>query len=290
MSTHFLTPTRRAQLRVGAAGRDFLVAGDGVYRLTQFMGLPIPYQLARCEIRGLAPLAPIIFSGLQQEEATIPIADLPFAPSYHILADAPLPPCDPARIFQYVVAREGVFVQASNAALDLLLPISQPCVLPGLASVTPVVRWKYPPVDEGVVEDLLARARAAKDVQGAFVEKLFYLTWDASVGWIIHEPEQEQTATSVRPLAADPICVEAPLQGHSHHVMAAYFSHTDDQDEVTNGGFCVYFVLGRISSARAQIRVRVCLHGYVWEIPASYIFLLPDGIGDAVVGRDGGKA
>ena len=73
----------------------------------------------------------------------------------------------------------------------------------------------------------------------------------------------------------------ALIEGHSHHEMRAYFSPTDDHDELIHGGFKVYFVIGRIHE-KPQILTRVCVHGYSWEVPAATFFALPAGIEDCV--------
>lgn len=249
---------------------DFLIAGDGVYRLLRCFGMSIPFPLVLCEIRGLLPL-------LTPSDGTF---DGPFAPSYHVLTDAEVPPLDPSRIYQYVIGQEGVFLLAGCAGLEVLMPISAPSILPGLAKVSPSITWKYPLVNEIVVQDLFDRARAARDPQhGHMLERLFCLTWED--GWHIHEPEQVQSRTSVRATAWAEADETAIIEGHSHHDMRAYFSGIDDRDELVNGGFKVYFVLGRVHT-QPEIRIRICVHGYSWEVPASHFFTLPKGVVDCV--------
>jgi len=41
------------------------------------------------------------------------------------------------------------------------------------------------------------------------------------------------------------------------------------------------FVLGRIFE-QPEIRVRLCVHGYAWRLPASLVFELPAGVHDAL--------
>lgn len=248
---------------------DFLIAGDGVYRLLRCFGMSIPFPLVLCEIRGLLPLL------TPSDEAF----DGPFAPSYHVLTDSAPPPLDTSRIYQYVIGREGVFLLAGCAGLEVLMPISAPSTLPGLAKVSPSIKWKYPLVSDKLVQDLFDLARATRDIDGHMLERLFYLTWEG--GWHIHEPEQVQFATSVRATTWTEADEMAIIEGHSHHDMRAYFSSTDNQDELIHGGFKVYFVLGRVH-AQPQIRTRVCVHGYSWEVPASTFFTLPADIEDCV--------
>jgi len=263
---------------------DLIVAGDGVYSSVRCFGMSIPFPLVLCEIRGLLPLSSLLFRagfGLDAPSAVpylVKGVPLPFAPSHHVLTRPGLPAVDASRIYQYVIAREGVFLLAGCSGVEVLMPISAQTLLPGLVSVSPYVTWKYPLVGAGVVQDLLDRARVARDVErGHMLERLFYLTWEDD--WRVHEPEQVQSATCVKATAWSEADEMAIIEGHSHHDMRAYFSATDNRDEIINGGFKVYFVLGRIHE-QPQIRTRVCVHGYSWEVPADTFFTLPAGVED----------
>ena len=66
------------------------------------------------------------------------------------------------------------------------------------------------------------------------------------------------------------------IEIHSHHAMPARFSGTDDADET---GFRVYGVIGRLPE-QPEIRLRVGVYGYFWEVPASWALELPDGLRD----------
>jgi PRTRC genetic system protein A len=256
----------------------YIVAGDGIYKVLDCFGMRIPMPLVSCEIRGLLPLAPQLSSDVLaevSEEACL----FDFGPSYHILTEDNLPPIDPRRVYQYVVAREGVFLLTRGTGLEVLMPISLPCALPGLASASPGIRFSYPLVDENMVLTILERSKAAQDHTGTPIECLFYLTWEGM--WRLHEPEQDAGPGYVRAKQATLEYEVATLEGHSHHNMPAYFSHRDDQAEIRDGGFRVYFVLGRIFS-QPELRVRICVHGYAWEVPASYFFAVPAEITDCV--------
>jgi len=269
----------------------FLIAGDGVYGTMRYFGLSVPFPLALCEIRGLPPLYPWLASfGMADGTSNLEDAEmsLPFAPSYHILTpDSPVVPLpDPSRIFQYVIGGQGVFLLARSSSLEVLLPIAE-CRLPGLADVSPYVRCTHPPVPAALLLEIVERARAARGEHDQWLEMLFYLTWENGA-WQLHIPEQVQSPGSVRAAELSPAYVDAIVEGHSHHTMAAYFSRIDDGDELLNGGFRVYFVLGRIDT-HPEIRVRVCVHGYQWEVPANTLFTLPPEIHDCVAraGQEG---
>ncbi len=85
-----------------------------------------------------------------------------------------------------------------------------------------------------------------------------------------------------------PEYLAAVVEGHSHHLHRATFSHVDDKAEVRDGGFRVYFVLGNIFK-QPELRVRICVHGYEWEVPSRTFFTLPGEIVDCVA-REWGNA
>jgi hypothetical protein len=60
--------------------------------------------------------------------------------------------------------------------------------------------------------------------------------------------------------------------------MSAFFSDTDDAEE---NGFRIYSVIGKLKNNYLEIKVRVGLFGYFWNIPADSIFELPYFFTDA---------
>lgn len=255
-----------------------IIAGDGVYQTIHCAGASIPYLVAPCEIRGLLPLMTLLCLEDEETEETVrggafDLHALPFAPTYHLMEGTARPDLDTARIYQYVIASNGVFLLAGCPGIEVLMPISAPCAIPGLTPADPSIAWKYPRVGVEVVNDLFARAHAAKGE-----ERLFYLTFDQQ--WHVHEPEQDATGSRVRALSSSEADEMAPIEGHSHHDMLAFFSSTDNRDEIINGGFKVYFVLGRVHDDHPQIRVRVCVHGYSWGVSAHLFFALPEQVQD----------
>ncbi|MBA2681152.1 MAG: hypothetical protein H0U76_22480 [Ktedonobacteraceae bacterium] len=282
---HLFTPTATSLALIA----DYILAGDGIYGVLDRFGMRIPVPLVSCELRGLPPLAPWLHGTVDvaTEMQALP-EEFDFGPSYHILTeDHPLIPLlNTGRVYQYIIAREGVFLLAGCTGLEVLMPISHGCVLPGLASVTPDIRFSYPRVGEDIVLTILERSKAAQDDASNAIERLFYLLWEGQ--WHLHEPAQDAGREHVRAKQVTPEYLATCIEGHSHHSMRAYFSHGDNQAEVRDGGFRIYFVLGRIFS-HPELRVRICIHGYSWEIPASSFFVLPAGIADCVA-KEWGRA
>jgi hypothetical protein len=246
---------------------DLLLTRDGVSTVTHSFGLSIPFLRIACPLRGLAPLR------LFKKGTELGAPPLPCAPSYHILTDAALPPIDAQRLYQYVIAGNGVFVLARSQEVELCLPLLSRGTLPQLADVTPFVHFRYPRVGVEIVAALLARARAA-----GYNERLFCLLY-RDHAWQIHEPPQQATREQVHATTMTPEYLQASLVGHSHHEMDAYFSHGDDQDEMMQGWFKIFFVLGTIFTL-PHVWVRICAHGYCWDVDASIFFCVPAHVHD----------
>ena len=265
---------------------DYILAGDGVYGVMDCFGIRVPVPLLPCEVRGLPALFPWLRADFDLGEGALleacaPEELLPFGPSHHFLYDAScMPAADPGRLYQYVVGREGVFLLAGCPGLEVLMPISGLTALPGLARVTPYVSFTHPLIGEDTALQILAHARAARNDDGLPIEQLYFLLWQEGA-WRLVIPEQEANPSSVRAKEVTPEYLAAIVEGHSHHNYRANFSHRDDTAEIRDGGFRVYFVLGNIFK-QPEMRVRICVHGYEWEVPASYFFALPPTIVDCV--------
>lgn len=250
---------------------DFVLAREGIFTHKRLFGFLLPSLWLPCELRGLPPL--LTRSAALEAEVSL----CPPGPSYHILTPhTPLPGVDPTRLYQYVIAGNGVFVLARSRDVEACLPLAIGS-LPGLVSCTPGVHFLHPRVPARLVENLFARARAACLFEAQ--ERLFYLLWEG--GWRLHEPAQVATEWSVQANHATSESFTAALEGHSHHRASAFFSAGDDTSELDNGGCRLFFVLGRIVE-QPEILVRFCVHGYGWVLPASLFFEVPQGVRDAL--------
>jgi PRTRC genetic system protein A len=196
------------------------------------------------------------------------------------------PPPRLGSMFDYVLTASGLFLHASRESLEVCFPIGEAQVR-GLGSVEPLFNFRLPRVPEDLVRDLWTEAA---DYGFQKLETLFHLVWSPvypwNDGWELVTPEQDRRAGSCRPLEDGPGSSheKAIIEIHSHHSMKARFSPTDDQDET---GFRLYGVLGRLETY-PQIRLRVGVYGYFWEIPASWALDLPDGLLDCI--EEGGEA
>jgi PRTRC genetic system protein A len=201
--------------------------------------------------------------------------------TYLLMEQPDLPPM-PAPLV-YILAGNGVFLWGKRAGLEALIPVS-PCIVRGLFPVSPFVHLESGPIPMAHTSEMLAQARAARTAEGLPVEKLFYVWRAHALGWQVYVPPQEQLPTRVRAIIEEvdmEIYQQTLFEVHSHHLMPAYFSRTDNTDERT--AFRLLAVLGRIGEQQeAEVRVRVGIYGHFWEIPSDLVLERPLGLFDAL--------
>ena len=104
------------------------------------------------------------------------------------------------------------------------------------------------------------------------MEALVNVYWDrADRKYILHVPKQQATAVSVETDLADRPNETRYLHVmdvHSHNMMSARFSKTDDEDEQATR---LYMVIGRLDRYYPEIRCRFACGGQHVEIPAEQI-------------------
>lgn len=166
-----------------------------------------------------------------------------------------------------LVGLNGVFLQADRPVGRLTVPHT-PAVGPlhGLWPVAPGVRLRHGPLPL----PLLAAAVALfADVarREPPLELVALVVLDGG-RYVLHLPEQEPTPHRVEYLA--PAAWPVALALHSHHRMHAYFSRTDDRDEVAPG---LYGVVGRLDRPCPSLRLRAGIEGRFLSLAASDLFV-----------------
>ena len=201
------------------------------------------------------------------------LVTLPSMYGYQIAGEAPR---ERGVLFDYVLAGNGLFVRGAREGLSVCFPVSN-FEVRGLPELSASFELKHERVP-------LHQAQAMVGMSTHFAERgletLFHFTLDDQGHWRLHNPEQMRKPSSCRPMHDGPGSTyeRAFIEAHSHHSMRAYFSSVDNRDET---GFRIYAVMGELFK-EPRIRVRVGVYGHFWEIPAEWVFELPEGLSDCL--------
>ncbi len=187
----------------------------------------------------------------------------------HVHRGGPLPPLGPAP-YGYCVAANGLFARGESRYLRVLFPIARPVVpLRGLAPLSPCLYLKGPPLPAALLREVVADMRRQRAADGPMQEALYRFTCQGT-HVRVHRPAQQVTPVSVR--CAGDGGPEVLLELHSHGRAPAFWSATDDGDEL---GFRLYGVVGRLDQPVPEARLRVGLYGHFYPVPLRWPF--PEG-------------
>ena len=177
-----------------------------------------------------------------------------------VRAGAELPPARTG--ITYLWGRSGIFKRGVNQDLDLMIRIGDAPRLPGLAELAPHARYRCEPgpIPVTILDQILLHARCV-----GRCEQQYLVTWRGDRFEVLLPP-QEGSAGSVAYTV--PSGVPVLLDLHSHHEMPAFFSSTDDRDDL---GLSVSAVIGALHTDRPQIIARANIYGHRQRIPLSAI-------------------
>ena len=161
--------------------------------------------------------------------------------------------------YDYVLAGNGLFLEASSELLVARVQVSR-SVFRGLKPMEPLVQLRHGKLPPYLWD--LATSELLRDVSK---ERFVAVVWDGN-GYSLRIPEQDVSAGGVHGIERQPHTV---LDLHSHSGMPAYFSQTDDGDEV---GFQVYGVAGRLNRIRPEYTFRVGIYGEWGRIRFADVF------------------
>jgi PRTRC genetic system protein A len=174
----------------------------------------------------------------------------------------------PDCLYAYLLAGNGVFLNAKRPGLEVLIPVSITTIV-GLPALIPYVH-----LAQRIPKCLLLHALKLS-LNQLPNEVLFW--FNAKQYWIMQVPRQIACPSSVIPMESlDEMGTSALVDLHSHGLLPPFFSKADNQDEQ---GFRIYAVLGQIDKL-PSIRVRVGVYGNYFDLPASTVFELPEEIVD----------
>jgi PRTRC genetic system protein A len=174
-----------------------------------------------------------------------------------------LPPIAAAG-FEYVIAAGGLYIRAEDSRMEAMVQVA-PATLQGLAGVETYARLKIPRAPASLLYSIEASARRHLPA-----EQMYQLFWDGDE-WVCRAPSQLATPTSVQFAEAGAPVIDL----HSHGLMHAFFSQTDDQDEQ---GLRFYLVIGNLDTRHwSTILARVGVYGHHQYVPVDMLFQCPSG-------------
>lgn len=202
---------------------------------------------------------------------------LPSLAGYHVVRDAgPIPAIAEGHLYNYLLAGNGLFLQAERHELTVLMRIA-PAQVRGLPPLRSRLCVRFPRVPVDLVREMVqVAADAARDRSGG-LEVLLTLTFQEG-RWQLTQPPQEQTPSSVQlaPDADRAAVLEALIDVHSHPFPLRAFSGTDHESD--RGAFR-FAVLIADPADVPSLHARLCVYGAFLEVPPSLLFELPEELG-----------
>jgi len=159
--------------------------------------------------------------------------------------------------YNYILAANGLFIEASNPMLAARIPVSE-CEVRGLAPMKTKIALTYGSIPQHFFDMAFDTFLAAPDRER-------YVAVTAAAGYDFYVPVQDQGDASVVYEVGNSVVLDI----HSHAHMPAFFSHqTDDKDET---GLKLYAVVGRLNSTPV-VKLRVGVYGYFHSLTWRDVF------------------
>lgn len=170
-------------------------------------------------------------------------------------------------LYNYIMAANGIFVYSENEFFRVLMPLrwwrmdDERKTVRGLATLEPYFHLNSALVPDHILSWILESSRRAIPNEQLFFIQNFYTR-----KWVVKAPDQNVGLTFCQAIEAGQYY---PIEVHSHNIMPAFFSNTDNTEET---GLRIYAVLGKVTDPVAEIRVRVSVYGHYWTIPYEWVF------------------
>lgn len=182
------------------------------------------------------------------------------------------PPLPRGGVYTYRFAANGIFLCAESPRLSVRLCIHPfaPGTVRGLPTLEPFIRLHHPRIPSALLHRVIEDARTRRNSDEHLIEALYRVVLHPQgerIRFALLVPHQTANVGSVT--TDTPREDYACLELHTHGALPAFWSSTDDHDE---GGFGFYGVVGRLDHPRPDIRLRVGVYGYWWEVPLDVLF------------------
>ncbi len=157
------------------------------------------------------------------------------------------PEGSPGLFYNFILARNGIFIRAESPLIAATISIAGAEVR-GLSPLREEVKLKKGRIPKGLYELALSMLSADR-----YREKYLAITWEGE--YRLRVPMQAGEAGGVQ----YEVLPNTVLDIHSHGVMPAFFSSTDNLDEQ---GLRLYMVVGRLDKLIPEVKLRVGVYGY----------------------------
>lgn len=179
---------------------------------------------------------------------------------HHVYRGGELPPLA-THAYDYILAGNGLFKRARDWRITALVPVASLRVV-GLPDLSPVLQVRPGRIPDRLLRTVLGDARRHAR---AGREQLYQFHANGQ-RISLTRPAQHATGAKIAYRLDEQRGLLCDL--HSHHTMPAYFSPTDNRDEL---GFCFYAVIGNVLE-RPEILLRLGIHGDLVYVPATALF------------------
>jgi PRTRC genetic system protein A len=155
--------------------------------------------------------------------------------------------------FNYILAANGLFIEAENAIIAARVPVTE-CEVRGLAPMETKITLTYGSIPQCFFD-------LALDTFLADPDKEHYVAVTGSAGYHFYVPVQDNNGGTVVYEVGESVVLDL----HSHGHIGAFFSYQDNTDEK---GLKLYGVVGKLN-ATPVVKLRVGVYGYfktlVWK-------------------------
>lgn len=166
----------------------------------------------------------------------------------------------PGVFYDYVLASNGLFVQAGNELMAASVCIA-PAEVRGLEPLQEYVQLFHGKMPWYLYRLILNTICALPDV-----EQFLAIAWENN-SYTIKVPPQDKSAGSVKYETVE----NAVLEVHSHAGgLEAFFSGTDNRDEQ---GFRLYAVVGSLRELFPTVEIRAGVYGYFMPVSKEDVFV-----------------
>ncbi len=151
-------------------------------------------------------------------------------------------------VYTYIMAGNGLWLEAENPLLEARIQLSS-LMVRGLHPLLPRLELRHGRIPAHLLSLAMDAFSARSELEGYAA-----IAWDGEKYELVW-PAQERTATSV---VYDKV-PNTVVGLHSHGRMGAFFSATDDGDDL---GFLLEVVVGKLDRLVPAAGVRLCIYGY----------------------------